>query len=334
MGRLAVLLRASVRGSAMSFLNLRTVGTFVIGIAFLVIANSDILIATDPQHVDQQKTLLRALLHEVGFALLVALIIWIMFEYFSHAASEEKWNDRIEKVAKNVFFGVFKRNFPPELIHEANRLLLEQNFIRGACHFSYTLRDDKFTKDDGSEGQFVRLEAVVRFRVRNISSSRGDCPVGVILPNPVHPGLKDKCCVNRVQIKIRGATTEPPLADAETAFREKLADNKLFDAPFLLKPVTLDPNEEFEVVWDYAMAKEEEDTEIIRCLFPTESIAINVMDRNWDKRYIYARSIHRLSLDDDTSAVAQGTYNFRLDTFVLPHQGFAIWWKKRPPARN
>jgi hypothetical protein len=34
---------------------------------------------------------LQDLLHEIGFALLVAVFIWIIFDYFSHADQETRW---------------------------------------------------------------------------------------------------------------------------------------------------------------------------------------------------------------------------------------------------
>ena len=74
--------------------------------------------------------LLEKLLHEVGFALVVAAVIWIVFESFSSAQTEEQWNQRLDRISKDVFHGVLGRNLPQDLIKTAFDLVLTQNFIR------------------------------------------------------------------------------------------------------------------------------------------------------------------------------------------------------------
>src|SRR4051812_34605439 len=110
--------------------NLRSGLALLLGLGLIVVANTDIIFSTEPSDMAEQKSLFLLLIKEIGFALIVALTIWAMWEYFSLAESEDQWNERIERVAKSVFFSVFKRNFPEQLIQEANLLLLEQNFVR------------------------------------------------------------------------------------------------------------------------------------------------------------------------------------------------------------
>jgi hypothetical protein len=54
------------------------------------------------------------------------------------------------------------------------------------------------------------------------------------------------------------------------------------------------------------------------------------MDTGPTPRIVRARSIHAAQLENDTSAYAKGTYNFKLGRYLLPHQGFANWWKRIP----
>jgi hypothetical protein len=82
------------------------------------------------------------------------------------------------------------------------------------------------------------------------------------------------------------------------------------------------------------MAKEEEDTELLQTRYPTDSLSVTIFDHGPTRRIVRARSIHLGDLRDDTPKEANGCYNFTLDRYFLPHQGFAIWWKKSPPARN
>lgn len=80
------------------------------------------------------------------------------------------------------------------------------------------------------------------------------------------------------------------------------------------------------------MAKEEEDTEVFQTMMPCQQINLTVSDPAKDQRIVRARSIHRCELSNDTPPDTHGTYNFSLDNYVLPHQGFSIWWKRKPVA--
>jgi hypothetical protein len=170
--------------------------------------------------------------------------------------------------------------------------------------------------------------------VRNVGNAAAAHPIRVALPNALHEDMKAKCGVNRVTLRRKGTPEVLDLTAAEKAFREDLAKTGNSQAVFSLPSVSLAPDEEIELVWDYVMAKENEDTEIMQTLYPTESVTITVMDTNPARRLVQARSIHPASLEDDTSAQAKGTYNFRLDRYLLPHQGFIIWWKRDVVARN
>jgi hypothetical protein len=305
-------------------LNFRSVCVLAIGL--LMVICSEFFFPDGNLHPVAE--LAKLLLQEIGFALIVALIIWCGFEYFSHVESEDEWNERIEKISKSVFFGVFRRNFPEALIREANTLLLEQTFIRRGCHVSYTLRDDTFKDEKGNAQPFVRLEAVARFKIQNISNTSASLPIAIGLPNPIQEDLKTKCAVIGATIKRNGKATVCDLKEAEQKFREELKNDLEYQVAFRLPEVTLDPQEEIEVIWDYVMAKEEEDTEIFQTRYPTDSISITVLDTSPSKRFVRARSIHPVQLDNDSSAQSKGTYNYRLDRYLLPHQGFAIWWKQ------
>ena len=144
--------------------------------------------------------------------------------------------------------------------------------------------------------------------------------------------MKSSCKVLGITIKSPGAKdSKPDLTAAEKAFREDMNDDQKYTARFALDPIDLEPNAEVEIIFDYVMAKEDEDTEIFQTLYPADSAIITVMDRGPTPRAVRARSIHVSALENDTSAQATGTYNFKLSKYLLPHQGFVIWWKKVPP---
>ena len=106
---------------------------------------------------DLEGTFWRDLFHEIGFALIVAVVIWTIFEFFTRAEHEKRWAQHTQDIAKGVFFGVFRRNFPDEYIKEAHNLVLDHRFIRFGLNVTYTLVDDTFTNRAGNPQKFVRL---------------------------------------------------------------------------------------------------------------------------------------------------------------------------------
>lgn len=295
-------------------------------IAFLLILLSSTVLHDIP--------IIKDLFHETGFALLVAVTIWGTFEFFKHEESEEQWNARIEKIARNVFLGVFRRNFPPEFIKEANLLVLDHSFIRKGLHLTYTLQDDTYTDRAGHPQRYIRFTAIARFTIQNISDKRTSFPVQIGLPNPLIDELKQKCRVHKIIVKSNGNEEDKNLSDSEEKFRKDICDDNKHHVPFSIESVCLEPEAEAEVIIHYTMAKELDDTEIFQTLYPTDSVIITIVDRCPNQRIIRARSIHTSQLEDDTSAEATGTYNYSLKKYLLPHQGFAIWWKQAPPSPN
>lgn len=273
-------------------------------------------------------------LHEIGFGLLVAVITWALFEHFSSKQSEEQWNERIETIAQNVFMGVFRRNFPKPLIDEANDLILEQKLIRTSFHVSYIIEDSECSDGNGGTLSYVKMAATVRFKMRNISNQKTEFPLSVLLPNPITIPLKEQTKVHKITTKMNGSATTHSLDEAESRFREALMNDAKSQIPFSAGHVVLDPGQEVEIISEYTMAKEEEDTEIFQTSYPAESIYVTIVDKNPGHRYVRARTIHRVNIENDSASESQGVYNYHLDKYLLPQQGFVFWWKIRKDLRS
>ena len=276
---------------------------------------------------------IQELSREIGFALIVAVIIWVTFEYVSQSETEEHWINRIEKISKNVFLGVFRRNLPEKFIEEATMIVLNHTFIRSDMHITYTLIDEQFTNRSGELQKFVRLNAIAKSKIKNISYQKAKLQILLGLPNPIIDEMKAVCNVHKVIIKQGGVDDVPDLKASEAKFREELKNDRKFRAIFEVKEIEILPEQEVEMIFDYSMAKEEEDTEIFQIGSPTKNISITVVDTVPNSRIVRAMAIHRCNLEDNSSAERRGTYCFILNEFFLPYQGFAIWWKKEPQAR-
>ncbi|MGB7976106.1 MAG: hypothetical protein WCF81_17565 [Roseiarcus sp.] len=317
------------KGSLRSFPYLHAGIALLLGVVLLLAAHWSL-----PLH-----PLIEEILQEVGFALVVAVIIWSTFEVFSQQDAEEKWKARVELIAKNVFFGVFRRNFPPGLIHEANILVLEHNLVRGPTTITYSLRDKTYTDRYGVSQKFVELSARLRFKIKNIGDAKTIFEAKVGMPNPIIDELKEFSKVKTIQITGSSQTEIDKLIAnrmllAQDEFKEKLKNDSSYMVPFKVCDVSMAPGEEIEATYEYSMPKEEDDTEICQTLYPMESVNITVVDWGPTRRIVRARSIHHVDLENDSPRDATGTYNYHLARYLLPHQGFAIWWKRLPEPQS
>ena len=278
------------------------------------------------------NTVWASLLREVGTALMVAVFVWAFFEVASRRNQEERIDSRIERITKNVFFGVFRRDLPRGLIDEASLLILEANIIRTDFSITYTLSDDSYEADDGRVVPFIALRAVAQFTLKNIGTAECPARVGVGLPNPIQPGMREKSDVFSLKVRQNGHPEED--LDIRNERREMRKDMENINLPMVFcgKVLPIRPNEDVRVYADYVLAKELEDTEVLQSLFPTDGLRVTVIDRAPEKRIVRARSIHRVDLRDSSSPRESGTHIYSLEQHMLPYQGMILWWKARDPA--
>jgi hypothetical protein len=314
------------KGGKVPFINQNAVIASLLGVLLLVVS----------YWVCEKDSFWRDTTHEIGFALLVAVVIWTTFEFFSRADTEDRWNKRIEQTARAVFFGVFKRNFPDEYIQEANALVLDHTFIRSGMSVTYTLEDGTYESRYKTIRKYVKLYAVARHEVKNVGNAPAILPITIGLPNPLINEMKAECRVLGISARRGGIEQKMDITAAQAEFAKALQDDNNSQVKFEIPSLTLQPGERVDLVFNYVMAKEEEDSEIFQTRYPADSLTITIVDRGPTERVIRARSIHVVNLDDNTSAEQQKTYNFRLPRYLLPHQGFVLWWKNvpTPPKDN
>lgn len=302
--------------------------------AFVALLIGAVLLLLEHTEFFEKHQLLQGAAHELGFALIVAVVVWTCFEFFSQNESEKRWLNRIEVISRNVFLGVFRRKLPEPFIDEVSLLLLDHKFVRTSVNITYTIKDHHYLDREECQESFVCLHASLRLRTKCISESAQDLPIVLYLPNPLINEMKKACRVERAVFKSGEFSEIIDLSSAEVQFRHSISDDDASNCKFDLGSRRVSPGGEVEVLWHYTMAKEEEDTEIFQTLMPCQQLSLTVSDTNRGRRIVKARSIHRCDLSNDTPPDTHGTYNYSIDSYVLPHQGFAIWWKKLPVDRQ
>ena len=269
-------------------------------------------------------------LHEVGFALLVSLVVWAMFEARLSQDADKAWDRRIDRVTKNVFNAVLRKDLPKELLDEANNLILNSSMVREDFTVTYTLRDASV---NGGNLDCVLVDAVMQFTMRNISTDQVTWHACLGLPNPIHDELKALLKVTSLSVIKGGEPLQLEIENAEISFREKLKDNSETEVMYDAGKVTLEKGESLNVSAAYTMAKEAEDTEFLRSLHPANGLRVTIFDQTPGRRLVFAKSVHRHKLNrvsaPDTPGAAQ---IFNIPGYLLPQQGVLIWWKKAPAA--
>src|SRR5215217_7851991 len=269
---------------------LRAAFAFLIGIVLIVVSHQVPL-----KWVED-------LLHEIGSALLVAVIIWLTFEYFSHSDREASWRRRIEQITGEVFYGVLRRNLPRELLAEANLLILEQNFIRKGLSLEYILEDSEITYATGGPGKkFLKLTAILRYTVLNIADTAKMFPIAVAVPNPTTPELKPFADVTSLSYEHNGQRHNLNLANPRRLFRAGMEASKASHVRCDCAEIELGPGGQPEVEIRYVMPKEEEDAENFETLFPSDSLRLMVIDKGTQRRQVGATAHHPGNLQDLTA---------------------------------
>lgn len=282
--------------------------------------------------IKDKETILFLLAHEVGFALIVSLVVWALFEAQLSQEAEKTWDQRVERVTQNVFQAVLRKDLPKELLDEANNLVLNTSLIRSGFTVTYTLSDTCFELEPGTDVECVVLEALMEFTMQNVSTDDVCWTVALLLPNPVHGGMKRLVEVRSLAVTKGGEAVSLDLDQARSEFETQLQDNRKTAVTFSPGEVLLRPGESCEFSASYVMAKESEDTELLSTRYPADGLRVTIFDSAGDKKRItFARSVHR----QDVESVSAGDSGnaakiFRIPGYLLPHQGVLIWWKRRP----
>lgn len=274
-------------------------------------------------------------MEEIGFALLVATAIWLIFEAQLRFRSENEFSRRLSTIAENVFHAVLGTNLPKELVQEIHRVALAVRLVRDEMRARYLLCDGTYVDSKGQKRPFVELHSDLEFKIINVSSMNEEYTVGTALPNPIAPELQKLCGVLSVEASyIDGRELKLDLKRAEARFRQQMASGDLPNVPYHARRVVLKPGEGLKVRIQAVMAKEEEDAELLELTYPARSLTVDLVDSEPSSgRTVHARTVHRIEAKSEKSEGPPGRWTLKIDEFVLPHQGIMVWWKK-PNGRN
>lgn len=274
---------------------------------------------------------------EVGYALMISVFVGVVVERRHRKRWDQEMTSRMEEISDNVFSGVFQAELPPNLVRETIAIGLRQKIVREGFDVTYTLKDASYTNENGDSVPYVKLEAETKFLFKNIGMEDEEINIGVLLPDPIAPELRKDVHVSCFEIngipmdQIAGLKKMGELNDE---LQQNLSQDDRRDGSYVQffaeKGHVIAPRGQVHINCHYIMAKEIEDTEFLRSLYPSDGITVTVVDTNPNSRIIDAHSVHP---GDFSSAPENGqpkaVYKWKIERYLLPHQGVMFWWKKR-----
>jgi hypothetical protein len=258
-------------------------------------------------------------IREVGFALVVAVIIWTVFEYFARAENDAMWKERTEELSENIFYGLHRRRLPRAYFNLANEVVLSPVFVRTGWQIHYLLRD-------ANDVPFVIVSCTTRYEITNITDEIQAFPLQISLPNPMHSSMKDKVGVSSLLLWQSGKRQEPDLREAQRAFRDQIQGDSA-QVPFSAGSVEILPQDKVEVAFTFTLVKYPSDSEILRGPYPSDSLQVFIVDHGPSKRQLGGHSIHPDPLERVSPTGSGDAYQFRINRYLLPHHGVVIFWK-------
>ncbi|HWX86495.1 MAG TPA: hypothetical protein VNZ48_23085 [Xanthobacteraceae bacterium] len=287
------------------------------------------LVAVMASELIESSRIVQILLHEIGFALIVASVVWFIFERISESHSERVWKRRSEKIAEDVFYGVLRRRLPKELLVVANELILAQDVIRKELCLSWEIFDGTAELNEICGFPVVRLDTRVSYRLLNISERPKTHQIVLSLPNPTLRGDHKLPMLSGVVIR----QGDQLLAPAETLLSQALCNRKEEDSRviFNIASINLPADSDAFIAIEYSLLKYENDTDLFQTVFPADSISISIRDHRPGARLVGVRALHRDKLTVERCLPDKGVYEYKLPKFFLPHQGVIVWWNKQKP---
>lgn len=246
-----------------------------------------------------------SLLHELGFAAIVALILTFTIERFSRERHAAEVKELTAGINRDLFHAVYGRHLPPGVFTEVERLLLAQRAHRSKLHVEY-----EFFDRPGRSTFVCKLR--VSYELFNPSSEPVRCSVGMFVESPSDGRDTELCQVTDVtlgkqklaRVEIDGVTTKGRFA-------------VVFD-----KDVELGAGERLEVDIHGQLVKNVIDTELWTSQMPCDGLRLTVRmppGMNFEARSIHSQPLRELH-SEQTMKV------WRIDGGLIPQQGIAFWW--------
>ncbi|MEJ8858699.1 hypothetical protein WKW79_29285 [Variovorax robiniae] len=118
----------------------------------------------------QPDPFLKVFLKELGFALIIAGLLAVTFEYLTKSKHQEAADRLVAKINVDLFHAVLGRDIPPSLYAHLKKCALSADIFRTGFRVFFTLGTAGPDRDNPDESKYIRLSEETQYRIRNISN--------------------------------------------------------------------------------------------------------------------------------------------------------------------
>src|SRR6185369_4361383 len=266
------------------------------------------------------------LLKEIGFALLVAVILAMTVEYVQKKRDEQRFRAEREAIKKDVFEHVLGYRLPKGTFEQLDNQILGAKFIRRNFRCFYVLQDLK-----GTAEKFMQVKATFTYEIVNRTPEKQSFLFLTVIENAPVESLNEN--VKFTSVRVTGC--EPPIdLDTENkltaAVKRNIRPNhKVIQEPISISPfgsasavVNFDSVKAFEGGVSFLLHKLQTVGFFLRVDAPPD---VEVSADAYFPGELRKGSEHH---------PGNNTYNWEFEHPILPYQGVYVTWKSKPSANS
>lgn len=269
----------------------------------------------------QNHHVLINVLHDIGFAALIALLIFILVERASRLEQRHSADDFIHRISTNVLEAAYGIKSDPDIVRHVITNILAAPVIRSGMRQTFTL--ESFPTDKAIAG-YIIMRVASFYELKNVSGGTVEWPIRVFLPKTKYPELDELVYVVACSIDER-ALNQGEINDA-------LKVNENYEKCYSWD-CTMSADKTANVAITYQVVKEISDNESWTTLLTTRNSEV-VIDNRIPGIYwsLNPRTSARIIPVDAPTRRPWGEVRilFRIVDPMLAHQGFTIWWQPQP----
>lgn len=256
------------------------------------------------------------LLKELGFALMIAVVLIFSVDRFTRQRHERDVNQWLALVSNDLFRAVLQRSTPENLYREVEKSLFYRDYFRRDTAIAYTLR--KFSAPDGEvpdakKERFRKCNVHFHYTVVNVNQANRNIvyPLTLVLDVLDDPDLSRFNKIIAVEVNGRAIPID-----------ERIEGNLLrFE-----HPIEIGRGESIRVRCEWSQVVKDEDQEVWSSTDPTDGVTFTVNTPDGDLT-VLGDSMHSEALSTLQRNEVAVTWELRHGVF--PYQGIYFRWKKR-----
>lgn len=281
----------------------------VIGVALILIANLTV----------GKDTVAYYLCKEVGFALVVSVVLIFTIERFTRERHQAAADELMETINKNLFYAIYKRYIPEKVFEEIEKSVMESDVIRCKHELDYTI----MTLESEPSGDYVNCLAQTSYELHSVVDAKINHNVVVRLEVPVDRQWTTGCYIEEIKV------------DGKIYSREELEKPKFTkrsdEHVILTLPIEIGPKSVVRINTKSRIVKKTTDVELWCSRIPSDGLKLTVSTPTRVFN-VHASANHSQALE--VVMDNEVTKKWDLPHGIFPYQSIMFWWKPKMTGTN